>query len=81
MIIIVVDYNYCYMFEKLFECSEVLDDLIDEYVDVIKDVYGILEFGDFYFVFDESIYIVGRVLFNIMFFKSDKVVLKNFFYF
>ncbi|WVO24491.1 uncharacterized protein IAS62_005859 [Cryptococcus decagattii] len=74
------DYNYRYMFEKLSERSEALDDAIDEYADAIKDAYGLLELGDPHFVSDESIYTVGRILSNTTSSKSDKVALKNSFH-
>lgn len=74
------DYNYRYMFEKLSERSEALDDSIDEYADAIKDAYGISELGDPHFVSDESIYTVGRVLSNTTSSKSDKAALKNSFH-
>lgn len=74
------DYNYRYMFEKLSERSEALNDSIDEYADAIKDAYGISELGDPHFVSDESIYTVGRVLSNTTSSKSDKAALKNSFH-
>ncbi|KAE8542848.1 hypothetical protein D1P53_000911 [Cryptococcus gattii VGV] len=74
------DYNYRYMFEKLSERSEALDDTIDEYADAIKDAYGLSELGDPHFVSDESIYTVGRILSNTTSSKSDKVALKNSFH-
>ncbi|KIR70914.1 DNA polymerase alpha subunit B [Cryptococcus deuterogattii CA1014] len=74
------DYNYRYMFEKLSERSEALDDAIDEYADAIKDAYGLSELGDPHFVSDESIYTVGRILSNTTSSKSDKVALKNSFH-
>lgn len=74
------DYNYRYMFEKLSERSEALDDSIDEYADAIKDAYGISELGDPHFVSDESIYTVGRVLSSTTSSKSDKAALKNSFH-
>ncbi|WRT64268.1 uncharacterized protein IL334_001199 [Kwoniella shivajii] len=56
------NWNYRYMFEKMSQRSEALDDLIDDYAENIKDAYGITELGDPHFVSEESIYTVGRVL-------------------
>ncbi|OCF32814.1 DNA polymerase alpha subunit B [Kwoniella heveanensis BCC8398] len=55
-------WNYRYMFEKISQRSEALDDLIDDYAEQIKDAYGITELGDPHFVSEESIYTVGRIL-------------------
>ncbi|KAK8866041.1 hypothetical protein IAR55_001192 [Kwoniella newhampshirensis] len=55
-------WNYRYMFEKISQRSESLDDLIDDYAENIKDAYGISELGDPHFVSEESIYTVGRIL-------------------
>lgn len=56
------EWNYRYMFEKISQRSEALDDMIDEYAESIKDAYGITELGDPHFVSEEAIYTVGRVL-------------------
>ncbi|WWD17758.1 hypothetical protein CI109_102199 [Kwoniella shandongensis] len=56
------NWNYRYMFEKISQRSEALDDLIDDYAESIKDAYGISELGDPHFVSEESIYTVGRIL-------------------
>ncbi|WVQ97259.1 hypothetical protein IAU59_004370 [Kwoniella sp. CBS 9459] len=58
----VKEWNYRYMFEKISQRSEALDDLIDDYAEQIKDAYGITELGDPHFVSEESIYTVGRIL-------------------
>ncbi|OCF55338.1 DNA polymerase alpha subunit B [Kwoniella mangroviensis CBS 10435] len=55
-------WNYRYMFEKISQRSEALDDSIDDYAENIKDAYGISELGDPHFVSEESIYTVGRIL-------------------
>jgi len=55
-------YDYRYMFEKISQRSEALDDLIDEFAEGIKDAYGLSEFGDPHFSSDDSIYAVGRIL-------------------
>ena len=56
------DWSYRYMFEKISQRSESLDDLIDEYAEAIKNDYGITELGDPHFVSEEPIYTVGRIL-------------------
>lgn len=50
------------MFEKISQRSEALDDLIDEFAEIIKDAWGIQELGDPHFPSDDSIYAVGRIL-------------------
>lgn len=59
---VIQTYDYRYMFEKISQRSEALDDLIDEFAEGIKDAYGISEFGDPHFSSDDSIYAVGRIL-------------------
>ncbi|WWC66502.1 uncharacterized protein I206_100404 [Kwoniella pini CBS 10737] len=56
------NWNYRYMFEKISQRSEALDDAIDDYAENIKEAYGISELGDPHFVSEESIYTVGRIL-------------------
>ncbi|WWC58474.1 uncharacterized protein I303_101017 [Kwoniella dejecticola CBS 10117] len=56
------NWNYRYMFEKISQRSEALDDSIDDYAENIKDAYGITELGDPHFVSEDSIYTVGRIL-------------------
>ena len=56
------DWDYRYMFEKISQRSESLDDLIDEFGETIKDAYGITELGDPHFVSEAPIYTVGRIL-------------------
>jgi DNA polymerase alpha subunit B len=55
-------YDYRYMFEKVSQRSEALDDLIDEFAESVKDAYGITELGDPHFVSEEPVYAVGRIL-------------------
>ncbi|WVR05995.1 hypothetical protein IAU60_003023 [Kwoniella sp. DSM 27419] len=55
-------WNYRYMFEKISQRSEALDDLIDDYAENIKEAYDITELGDPHFVSEDSIYTVGRIL-------------------
>lgn len=50
------------MFEKISQRSESLDDLIDEFAEVIKDAYGLTELGDPHFASEDSVYTVGRIL-------------------
>ena len=50
------------MFEKISQRSEALDDVIDDFAEIIKDAYGITELGDPHFVSEEAIYTVGRIL-------------------
>ena len=50
------------MFEKISQRSESLDDVIDEFAEIIKDAYGITELGDPHFVSDDPIYTAGRIL-------------------
>ena len=56
------DWSYRYMFEKISQRSEALDDLIDDFAETIKDAYGISELGDPHFISEEPIYTVGRIL-------------------
>ncbi|WVO16943.1 hypothetical protein L204_104629 [Cryptococcus depauperatus] len=74
------DYNYRYMFEKISERSEALDDLIDDYAESIKEAYGLMELGDPHFISDESIYTVGRILSSATSSKVDKNSLKSSFH-
>ncbi|ORY32273.1 DNA polymerase alpha subunit B N-terminal-domain-containing protein [Naematelia encephala] len=55
-------WGYRYMFEKISQRSEALDDLIDEFAQIIKEAYGITELGDPNFVSEEPIYAVGRIM-------------------
>ncbi|KAL0952801.1 hypothetical protein HGRIS_007026 [Hohenbuehelia grisea] len=54
--------GYKYMFEKITERSEALDDRIDEFARLVQDYYGIQELGDPGATTDESVYVVGRVV-------------------
>ncbi|KAI9635169.1 DNA polymerase alpha subunit B N-terminal-domain-containing protein [Dioszegia hungarica] len=56
------DWNYRYMFEKVSQRSEALDEQIDTFGDNIRADYGLEELGDPHFVSDEAIYTVGRIL-------------------
>ncbi|KZT28868.1 DNA polymerase alpha subunit B [Neolentinus lepideus HHB14362 ss-1] len=53
---------YRYMYEKVSERSEVLDDRIDEFAGLIRDHYSITEFGDPASCTDEDVTIVGRIV-------------------
>ncbi|KAF8333523.1 DNA polymerase alpha/epsilon subunit B-domain-containing protein [Cantharellus anzutake] len=55
------DYDYRYMYEKLSERSEVMDDLIDEFSEIIKSHYGIEEFHDPSRVSEEGVMVVTRI--------------------
>lgn len=55
-------FDYRYMFEKISQRSESLDEQIDEFGEVIKDAYGLTELGDPSLPSDDDIYTVGRVL-------------------
>ena len=55
-------YDYRYMFEKISQRSEALDDLIDEFAETIRDAYGLNELGDPHLISEEDIYAVGRIL-------------------
>lgn len=55
-------WNYRYMFEKISQRSESLDDMIDEFAESMRDAYGLEEFGDPHFVSDQDIFTVGRIL-------------------
>lgn len=56
------DFDYRYMFEKISQRSEALDDAIDDFAETIKEAYGLTELGDPHFVSEDSIYTVGRIL-------------------
>lgn len=56
------NWDYRYMFEKISQRSESLDDLIDDYAEVIKEAYGVNEMGDPHFVSEDSVHTVGRIL-------------------
>jgi DNA polymerase alpha subunit B len=55
-------WDYRYMFEKISQRSEALDDLIDDFAESIREAYGIHELGDPHFVSDDPIHTVGRIL-------------------
>ncbi|KAF4617164.1 hypothetical protein D9613_005990 [Agrocybe pediades] len=52
---------YRYMFEKISERSESLDQLIDDFADLIRAHYDISDFGDPAATTDEEVTIVGRI--------------------
>ncbi|KAF9269284.1 DNA polymerase alpha, subunit B [Marasmius fiardii PR-910] len=52
---------YRYMYEKLSQRSEVLDDRIDEFGELVREHYGIAELGDPSSITDEEIVVVGRI--------------------
>ncbi|KAF8477895.1 DNA polymerase alpha/epsilon subunit B-domain-containing protein [Gautieria morchelliformis] len=53
--------TYRYMFEKISTRSEVLDDRIDEFSELIREEYGIEELGDPSSVTEDVVTIVGRL--------------------
>ncbi|KAF8895265.1 hypothetical protein BD779DRAFT_1668572 [Infundibulicybe gibba] len=53
--------NYRYMYEKPSGRSEVLDDRIDEFAELIREHHKGLEFGDPSASTDEEVFIVGRI--------------------
>lgn len=55
-------WDYRYMFEKMSERSEALDEQIDDFGEVIKDVYSLTDLGDPTLPSEEDIYCVGRIL-------------------
>jgi DNA polymerase alpha subunit B len=55
-------WDYRYMFEKVSQRSESLDDAIDDFAENIKSVYQITELGDPHLPSEEPIYAVGRIL-------------------
>ncbi|PWN52255.1 DNA polymerase alpha, subunit B [Violaceomyces palustris] len=66
-------WNYRYMFEKKGERSQVLDDRIDHFAALIRDVYNLqgtsadeIEFGDPSMPSQEPIYVVGRICPNML---------------
>ncbi|KAF9046503.1 DNA polymerase alpha/epsilon subunit B-domain-containing protein [Panaeolus papilionaceus] len=57
---------YRYMYEKISERSEALDDIIQDFADLVGAHYGISnEFGDPAAVTDEEVYVVGRITHDI----------------
>ncbi|KAM0746375.1 DNA polymerase alpha, subunit B [Meredithblackwellia eburnea MCA 4105] len=55
------DYDYRYMFEKMSERADVLDRQIDDAAVVLKEYYGIDEFGDPSVQSQEDIIAIGRL--------------------
>ncbi|KAI0785210.1 DNA polymerase alpha/epsilon subunit B-domain-containing protein [Abortiporus biennis] len=53
--------GYRYMYEKLSERSELLDDQIEDIADIIKDHYGVMDFGDPGLATEEEVVVVGRI--------------------
>ncbi|ODN77905.1 hypothetical protein L202_05011 [Cryptococcus amylolentus CBS 6039] len=74
------DYSYRYMFEKISERSEALDELIDDYAEIIKEAYGLEELADPHLVTDDTVYTVGRVVVNASGVKIDKASLRDSFH-
>ncbi|KAF8158218.1 DNA polymerase alpha/epsilon subunit B-domain-containing protein [Crassisporium funariophilum] len=52
---------YRYMYEKISERSEALDQIIDDFVELLRAHYDISEFGDPSASTDEEVTIVGRI--------------------
>ncbi|KAI0720520.1 DNA polymerase alpha, subunit B [Cerioporus squamosus] len=52
---------YRYMYEKVTERSEVLDDRIDHFGELVKAYYGVEELGDPSAVTEEDVVVVGRI--------------------
>ncbi|TCD61023.1 DNA-directed DNA polymerase alpha subunit pol12 [Steccherinum ochraceum] len=55
------DRKYRYMYEKVSERSEVLDDRIEDMAQLIKEHYDIAEFGDPSATTEEDVVVVGRI--------------------
>ncbi|KAI9509201.1 DNA polymerase alpha subunit B [Russula earlei] len=53
--------NYKYMYEKISERSEALDERIDELADLVRQHYGFPELGDPSASTDEAVIVVGRI--------------------
>ncbi|RDB17930.1 DNA polymerase alpha subunit B [Hypsizygus marmoreus] len=53
--------SYRYMYEKISERSEALDDRIDEFGELIREHYNISELGDPSSSTDEEITVIGRI--------------------
>ncbi|KAM5535085.1 hypothetical protein V8D89_011313 [Ganoderma adspersum] len=54
--------SYHYMYEKVSERSEVLDDRIDHFGELVKDYYNLEELGDPAAVTEEDVVVVGRIV-------------------
>ncbi|PIL22596.1 hypothetical protein GSI_15285 [Ganoderma sinense ZZ0214-1] len=54
--------SYRYMYEKVSERSEVLDDRIDHFGELVKDYYNVEELGDPAAVTEEDVVVVGRIV-------------------
>ncbi|KAJ8690639.1 DNA-directed DNA polymerase alpha subunit pol12 [Pleurotus ostreatus] len=54
--------SYRYMYEKIYERSEVLDNRIDEFAELVREHYHIDELGDPCTFTNEPIYVVGRIV-------------------
>ncbi|KAI1790115.1 DNA polymerase alpha, subunit B [Ganoderma leucocontextum] len=54
--------SYHYMYEKVSERSELLDDRIDHFGELVKDYYNVEELGDPAAVAEEDVVVVGRVV-------------------
>ncbi|KAG9217712.1 hypothetical protein CCMSSC00406_0003599 [Pleurotus cornucopiae] len=54
--------SYRYMYEKIYERSEVLDTRIDEFAELVREHYHIDEVGDPCTFTNEPIYVVGRIV-------------------
>ncbi|KAI0050363.1 DNA polymerase alpha, subunit B [Auriscalpium vulgare] len=53
--------SYKYMYEKISERSEALDDRIDEFADLVRKHYGIPDLGDPAASTDDEVTVVGRI--------------------
>ncbi|KAF8584710.1 DNA polymerase alpha, subunit B [Ramaria rubella] len=53
--------TYRYMFEKISMRSEMLDDRIDEFSEVVREKYGVDELGDPASVTEDDVTVVGRL--------------------
>ncbi|KAG7094228.1 hypothetical protein E1B28_007834 [Marasmius oreades] len=56
--------GYLYMYEKLSERSEVLDERIDEFAELVREHYGITELGDPSSASDAKVVVVGRITYD-----------------
>ncbi|KAG6896268.1 hypothetical protein C0992_009391, partial [Termitomyces sp. T32_za158] len=56
------DRSYRYMYEKILERSEALDDRIEEFSELVREHYNIVELGDPASGTDDDIVVTGRIV-------------------
>ncbi|KAG6830016.1 hypothetical protein H0H92_002544 [Tricholoma furcatifolium] len=56
------DRSYRYMYEKILERSEALDDRIEEFSELIRERYNVAELGDPSSSTDKDITVIGRIV-------------------